>query len=107
MKILLVSLNASYMHTNLAIRDLKNYGDRHFEKKTDRPQIELAEFTINQPVTEVLREIAFTGADWILFSTYIWNAEYVCKILPEIKKLLPDCVLGVAVLNLAMGQKNI
>ena len=94
MKILLVSLNASYMHTNLAIRDLKNYGDRHFEKKTDRPQIELAEFTINQSVTEVLREIAFTGADWILFSTYIWNAEYVCKILPEIKKLLPDCVLG-------------
>ena len=72
MKILLVSLNASYMHTNLAIRDLKNYGDRHFEKKTDRPQIELAEFTINQSVTEVLREIAFTG----FFVN--WNVNCMC-----------------------------
>ena len=27
MKILLVSVNASYMHTNLAIRDLKNYAE--------------------------------------------------------------------------------
>lgn len=94
MKILLVSVNASYMHTNIAIRDLKNYADQHFKDKADRPVIELAEYTINQPVGEVLRGIAFTGADWVLFSTYIWNAEYVCKLLPEIKKLLPGCILG-------------
>ena len=91
MKILLVSVNASYKHTNLAIRDLKNYAKKHC---TNSVQIELAEFTINQPVGEVLRGIAGSCADWILFSTYIWNAEYVCKLLPEIKKILPDCVIG-------------
>ena len=86
MKILLVSVNASYMHTNLAIRDLKNYAENLC------PEIQIAEYTINQPVGEVLRGIAVSGADWILFSTYIWNAEYVCKLLPEIKKILPDCL---------------
>ncbi|MCR5289054.1 MAG: hypothetical protein K6E51_03585, partial [Treponema sp.] len=94
MKILLVSVNASYMHTNIAIRDLKNYADSYFETKADKPLIELAEYTINQPIGEVLRGIAFSQADWILFSTYIWNAEYVCKLMPEIKKVLPNCVLG-------------
>ena len=94
MKILLVSVNASYMHTNIAIRDLKNYADKYFENKDNRPQIELAEYTINQPIGEVLRGIAFSNADWIQFSTYIWNAEYVSKLLPEIKKVLPKCILG-------------
>ena len=92
MKILLVSINASYMHTNIAIRDLKNYADKHFKSNSSKPEINLAEYTINQPIGEVLRSIAFSNADWILFSTYIWNAEYVCKILPEIKKTLPGFV---------------
>ena len=94
MKILLVSVNASYMHTNIAVRDLKNYADKYFKDRIEQPQIYFAEYTINQPPLEVLREIAFTDADWIQFSTYIWNAEYISKLLPEIKKILPDCILG-------------
>ena len=54
MKILLVSVNASYMHTNLAIRDLKNYADSYFASRggvllsadtecSIKPQIEIAE----------------------------------------------------------------
>ena len=106
MKILLVSVNASYMHTNIAIRDLKNYADKHFEGKIGAPQIEIAEYTINQSVGEVLRGIAFSGADWIQFSTYIWNAEYVKKILPEIKKVLPDCILGAGGPEFGYGAKK-
>ena len=45
-------------------------------------------------------------ADWILFSTYIWNAEYVCKLLPEIKKILPDCVLGAGGPEFGYGAKK-
>ncbi|MBQ0050703.1 MAG: DUF4080 domain-containing protein [Treponema sp.] len=92
MKILLVSVNASYMHTNVAIRSLKAYADSHINDSS--LQIDYAEYTINQPIGEVLRSIGFTGADMVLFSTYIWNAEYVCKILPDIKKILPECVVG-------------
>ena len=35
MKILLVSVNASYMHTNIAIRDLKNYAEKFFKAGMD------------------------------------------------------------------------
>ena len=111
MKILLVSVNASYMHTNLAIRDLKNYAEKFCKNElrgTERklPVIQLAEYTINQPVGEVLRGIAGFNADWILFSTYIWNAEYVCKLLPEIKKILPDCILGAGGPEFGYGAKK-
>ncbi len=126
MKILLVSVNASYMHTNLAIRDLKNYAEKHFPAKAGAPnaeksnaaeqsaaplsatspEIAFAEYTINQPVGEVLRGIAFTNADLVLFSTYIWNAEYVCKLLPEIKKVLPDCILGAGGPEFGYGAKK-
>lgn len=103
MKILLVSVNASYMHTNLAIRDLKNYAEKNCGCDIE---IQLAEYTINQPVGEVLRGIAASAADWILFSTYIWNAEYVCKLLPEIKKILPSCVLGAGGPEFGYGAKK-
>lgn len=106
MKILLVSVNASYMHTNIAVRDLKNYADKYFENSDQKPLIELAEFTINQPVGQVLRGIASYGADWIQFSTYIWNAEYVTKLLPEIKKVLPNCILGAGGPEFAYGAEK-
>ena len=106
MKILLVSVNASYMHTNIAVRDLKNYADKYFENSDQKPEIEVAEFTINQPVGQVLRGIASYGADWIQFSTYIWNAEYVTKLLPEIKKVLPDCILGAGGPEFGYGAKK-
>lgn len=98
MKILLVSINASFMHTNLAIRCLKNYADEYFSNgkcsQSSKLQINLVEFTINQPVGDVLRGIVSFKADLVLFSTYIWNAEYTCKILPDIKKILPNCIIG-------------
>ncbi len=92
MKILLVSVNASYMHTNVAIRTLKTYAEKYGTFKN--LQIEIAEYTINQPTGEVLRNIGFSGADAVFFSTYIWNGEYVCKLIPEIKKFLPECLIG-------------
>ena len=116
MKVLLVSVNASYMHTNLAIRDLKNYAEKSRAAKAGganaetlsaaQTDIAIAEYTINQPIGEVLRGIAFTNADLILFSTYIWNAEYVCKLLPEIKKVLPDCILGAGGPEFGYGAKK-
>lgn len=93
MKILLVSVNASYMHTNVAIRSIKTYAESFLLANKD-VQFQISEFTINQNIEEVLQNIVFSKSDVILFSTYIWNAEYVCKILPEIKKLLPNCILG-------------
>lgn len=92
MKVLLVALNASYSHTNLAVRSIKYYVEQHYSAPDF--SIEFCEFTINQPVGDILRGIAASEAQLVLFSTYIWNAELTCKIIPDIKKLLPDAKIG-------------
>ena len=89
-KFLLVAINASYSHTNLAVRSIREY----VKKYVPDADIEFGEWTINQPVGEVLRGIASFKPDFVLFSTYIWNGEYVSKIIPDIKKIIPDCVIG-------------
>lgn len=83
MNLLLVGVNASFSHTCLAVRQLSVYAD-----------IPFVEFTINQPEVEILRGIEDLSPDVILFSTYIWNAEMVVKIISDIKKILPEVMIG-------------
>lgn len=92
MKTLLVAINASYSHTNLAVRSLKYFTEQHYSAPDF--SIDFCEFTINQPAGDILRGIAASQADLVLFSTYIWNAEVICKIIPDIKKLLPEAKIG-------------
>lgn len=86
MKTLLVALNASYSHTCLAVRSIASY--------CKNESVSIAEFTINQPAGEILRGIVQKKPDVVMFSTYIWNAEFTSKIIPDVKKLLPKCILG-------------
>ena len=86
MKTLLVALNASYSHTCLAVRSIAAY--------CNSSDVEFVEFTINQPVGEILRGIVQKKPDAVLFATYIWNAELTVKLIPDVKKLLPDCRIG-------------
>ena len=44
MRVLLVSVNASYMHTNVAIRALKVYAQKYYPLVMENVQIELAEY---------------------------------------------------------------
>jgi radical SAM superfamily enzyme YgiQ (UPF0313 family) len=90
-KILLVAINASYSHTCLAVRSICEYVKKYASNKLD---ITFSEFTINQPVGELLRGIYEKEPSIILFSTYIWNAEITTKIIPDIKKLLPSAIIG-------------
>jgi len=89
-KLLLVGINARYTHSNLAIRYLRNY-------VTDLSyQIDLEEFTINQPLLDIISKIHNQQPGIIAFSVYIWNSEITRKLLPEVHKLLPACkiILG-------------
>ena len=83
MTFLLVAINASYSHTSLAVRSLSACTG-----------IPFCEFTINQPVGEILRGIEKQKPDAVLFSTYIWNAEITAKIIPDVKKVLPESIVG-------------
>lgn len=94
MKILLAGVNASYSHTCLAIRSIGEYLKNQSFYKSSNISVEIQEFTINQPVGEILRGIYSAQPDVLLFATYIWNAEIISKILPDIKKILPHVIVG-------------
>ncbi|MGL6113679.1 DUF4080 domain-containing protein [Cetobacterium sp. SF1] len=90
-KILLVGINSQYIHTNLAIRYLKSYVEKYSDKK-----IEIYESNINNQLLNIIRDIFEKNPTMIIFSTYIWNKEFVFKIISELRKILPDVkiVLG-------------
>ena len=89
MKILLVAINAKYIHSNLAIYSLKRYAEGC------GAEIKLAEYTINHQSTEILESIYKEKADVICFSCYIWNYSYVEELAVELKKLCPQVPIWV------------
>ena len=90
-KILLVAVNASYSHTCLAVRGLCQYVKA---QNISNLEIDFKEVTINQPFGDILRELAVCEPDAVLFSTYIWNVELTCKIIADLKKVIPGVVIG-------------
>ena len=90
MKILLTAVNAKYIHSNLAIYSLRAYAEAYMEKCVKAGQgmqnieIELAEYTINQQIYEILMDIYKRKPDILCFSCYIWNIEYVESLVKEI-----------------------
>lgn len=84
MKILLTAMNAKYIHSNLAIYSLKAYA-----KKYDQ-HLELAEYTINNYVDDILMDIYDRKPDVVAFSCYIWNINMVLEVAMELKKIMPN-----------------
>ena len=87
-KLLMAAINAKYIHSNPAVYSLRAYaGERLL------PYIEIAEYTINCRKEEILADLYERKPDLIAFSCYIWNWEMVEALLPELSKVLPDCVI--------------
>ena len=84
MNILLAAINAKYIHSNLAVYSLRAYARKYIE------ETEIAEYTINQPVDEILMNIYTHRPDILCFSCYLWNISYVEQLIREIPKVLPD-----------------
>lgn len=90
MKILLVAINAKYIHSNLAVYSLKAYAEKYAcDFKNNENKIEIAEYTINQYPDWILRDIYLKKPDVIGFSCYIWNISMVEEIVENIYKVLP------------------
>ncbi len=83
MKILLVAVNAKYIHSNPAVQSLKACAGEYEDC------VEIAEFTINQQPSYIMREIYRRRPDVIAFSCYIWNRGIMDAVLPDLHKLLP------------------
>ena len=84
LKILLAACNAKYIHSNLAVYNLKSCSGKY------SPQVVIREYTINQIRDEILKDIYLEQPDVICFSCYIWNVSFVKELVPDLKKILPD-----------------
>ena len=85
MKFLLAAIHAKYIHSGLALYSLRSYAGREL-----REYIEVAEYTINQQVEEILADLYDRNPDAIGFSCYIWNFSVVKRLVREFSKLRPD-----------------
>lgn len=92
MKILIVAINAKYIHSNLAAYSLKAYALKHLREEfpDSAVKLEIAEYTINQYTEQILADLYRYQPDVIAFSCYIWNIAIVEQLLPELKKVLPN-----------------
>jgi radical SAM superfamily enzyme YgiQ (UPF0313 family) len=81
MKLLLVAVNAKYIHSNLAVHSLKAYAKKY------AASIGIAEYTINHSQEDILKEIFKQQADVIAFSCYIWNIDIITRVVSELKKV--------------------
>ena len=91
MKFLLTAVNTKYIHSNPAVYSLKAYAEK--KDSALKGQIEIAEYTINHQISDILADLYIRKPDAIGFSCYIWNIHYVLELAEEIKKLLPQTVI--------------
>lgn len=92
MRVLLIAVNAKYIHSNPAVYSLRAYAQAALG---DQPEvgIEIAEYTINQNTENILADIYRHRPDIAAFSCYIWNWNTIQELLSELPKLLPDTKL--------------
>ena len=83
LKILLAACNAKYIHSNLAVYNLKSCSGEY------SPNVVIKEYTINQIRDDILKDIYLEQPDVICFSCYIWNISFVKELVPDLKKILP------------------
>ena len=83
LKILLAACNAKYIHSNLAVYNLKSCSGKYSHN------VVIKEYTINQIQDDILKDIYLEQPDVICFSCYIWNISFVKELVPDLKKILP------------------
>ncbi|EDS73347.1 B12-binding domain-containing radical SAM protein [Anaerofustis stercorihominis] len=80
MKVTLVGINSAYSHTNLAVYYLLN---NSIPKGVDAG---VKQYNINMLEENVIEDLFYEKSDVYIFSSYIWNIEYVLKVASSLKK---------------------
>ena len=88
MKFLLAALNAKYIHSNPALYSLRAYAGEHNAELAQ--DVEIAEYTINQPLEEILADIYERKPDAAAFSCYIWNWKMISELIRELHQIMPE-----------------
>ena len=83
MKVVLTTLNAKYIHKNLALRWL-------YVSRIPEADVELMEFVIKDDLERISDQIAQRQPEVIGISVYIWNADLTRKWIAILKRKLPQ-----------------
>ena len=100
MKILLTTLNSKFIHTNLAIRYLKEFAK-------DVQETEIREYTINNQADYILKDIYKGGYDAVFFSVYIWNVVDIMSLCENLKKVMPNLIIGLGGPEVSYDSENL
>ncbi len=93
MKTVIAAINSKYIHSSLApwylLSGVRTYSRQNIDAV-------VREFTINQPLDDILNVLVTESANVYAFCTYIWNIETLKLLLPRLKTALPNCqvILG-------------
>lgn len=97
MKVLLTTLNSKFIHTNLAIRYIREYS-RYLEGNDYK--LYMKEYTINNSIDYIMKDIYSLDVDMVVFSVYIWNIEDISRLCENLKKVMPN-------LKIALGGPEV
>lgn len=100
MKLILATLNSRYTHMSLSLRYLRAMIEERFPDQLHADddttgsrgslEVQMMEFSINQPHELILRELFETAPSVLCFSVYIWNVAQILKLAASLKKILPE-----------------
>lgn len=79
MKVLLTTLNAKYIHKNLALRWL-------YVAAKERKDVFLKEFVIKDQPERIVNQILDYNCEVVAFSVYIWNIEQTKEVIRLLKE---------------------
>lgn len=88
MNISFAAVDSQFIHSNLALRYLLKLSDRLGCNG------QLLEATVNDNEDQLLRELAQKRPDLVVFSCYIWNIDYIKKVIQALKAIRPGIVIA-------------
>ncbi len=91
MNLLFIAVNTQYIHTNPAVRILRQRLIQRFPQSSE--QVQIAEFTINQWDDDILGAIYRLHPKVLGFSCYLWNIATVRRLCTEYRKVDPSAVI--------------
>ncbi|MDX9959789.1 MAG: DUF4080 domain-containing protein [Spirochaetia bacterium] len=92
MTIVLAAVNARFTHASPVLRYLRN-AIESVSGQGAVQEIFLREYHIGQNRLDIVRDLVLAAPDVLLLSVYIWNAEIISAILPDLRAMLPACRL--------------
>ena len=101
MNIVLAAINAKYIHSNLAVYSLRAYAQQY------KDEIQIAEYTINQQIDDILMDLYKKKPDVLCFSCYIWNLSYVEELIREFGKIFPSVPIWVGGPEVSYDTKDV